>query len=62
MVIALNNSTPGAGFVREVAFALASVASKADPASGRERPLVELPWSVDQAMAKMNELGICPKA
>ncbi|KRE31009.1 hypothetical protein ASG80_00445 [Agromyces sp. Soil535] len=62
VVIALNNSTPGAGFVREVAFALASVASKADPASGRERPLVELPWSVDQAMAKMNELGICPKA
>jgi len=62
VVVALNNSTPGPDFVREVAFALASVASKADPASGRERPLVELPWSVDQAVAKMQELGICPKA
>ncbi len=62
VVVALNNSTPGADFVRETAFALASIASKANPADGRERPLVELPWSADQATAKMQELGICPKA
>ena len=48
--------------MRETAFALASIASKADAAEGRERPLNELPWSVDQAMANMQALGICPKA
>lgn len=62
VVVALNNSTPGAGFVREVAFALASIASKAEPAAGGERPLIELPWSVDQATARMQELSVCPKA
>ena len=51
VVVALNNSTSGADFVREVAFALASLGSKAAPAEGRELPLVELPWSVDQATA-----------
>jgi D-alanyl-D-alanine carboxypeptidase len=60
VVVALNNSTSGAEFVREVAFALASLASKAAPAEGRELPLVELPWSVDQATAKMQELAKCP--
>ena len=62
VVVALNNSTSGAGFVREAAFALASLASKAAPTGGGERPLIELPWSADQATAKMQELGICPKA
>ena len=62
VVVALNNSTAGADFVRETAFALASLASKASPVDGRERPLVELPWSVDQSTARMQELGICPKA
>lgn len=60
VVVALNNSTSGADFVREVAFALASLGSKAAPAEGRELPLVELPWSVDQATAKMLELAKCP--
>jgi D-alanyl-D-alanine carboxypeptidase len=62
VVVSLNNSTPGPDFVRETAFALASIASKADAAEGRKRPLTELPWSVDQAMANMQALGICPKA
>ncbi|MDR6905903.1 D-alanyl-D-alanine carboxypeptidase [Agromyces sp. 3263] len=62
VVVALNNSTPGPDFVRETAFALASIASKADAAEGRKRPLTELPWSVDQATANMQALGICPKA
>jgi D-alanyl-D-alanine carboxypeptidase len=60
VVVALNNSTSGSDFVREVAFALASLGSKATPADGRELPLVELPWSVDQATAKMLELAKCP--
>ncbi len=62
VVVALNNSTPGADFVREVAFAMASIASKAEPTSGRERPLVELPWSVEQAIARMHEHAVCPRA
>lgn len=60
VVVALNNSTSGAEFIREVAFALASISSKAAPAPERERPLVELPWSVEQASAKMQELAKCP--
>lgn len=61
VVVALNNSTSGAEFVREVAFALASIGSKAEPAPERERPLVELPWSVEQAAARMQELAKCPR-
>ena len=61
VVVALNNSTSGAGFVREVAFALTSIASKADPAADRKRPLVELPWSLEQASARMQELAKCPR-
>lgn len=61
VVVALNNSTSGAEFVREVAFALASVASKAAAAPGHEQPLVELPWSIDQASARMQELAKCPR-
>ena len=62
VVVALNNSTSGADFVREVAFALASLASKADAAVDRERPMMELPWSVEQARARMQELAKCPPA
>lgn len=62
VVVALNNSTPGGEFVRQVAFALASLASKAEPAAGGERPLIELPWSVDQATTRMQELSVCPTA
>ncbi|MFB9308143.1 D-alanyl-D-alanine carboxypeptidase [Agromyces hippuratus] len=60
VVVALNNSTSGGAFVREVAFALASLASKAPPAAEHEQPLVELPWSFEQATTKMNELATCP--
>lgn len=60
VVIALNNSSSGAEFVRQVAFALASIGSKAQPASDRELPLVELPWSLEQATANMEQLAVCP--
>jgi D-alanyl-D-alanine carboxypeptidase len=60
VVVALNNSTSGPDFVREVAFALASIASKADAAPDHERPMVELPWSLDQANANMAALAKCP--
>lgn len=60
VVIALNNSTSGAEFVREAAFALASAGSKAEPGENREQPIVELPWSYEQATEKMTELAACP--
>lgn len=61
VVVALNNSTSGADFAREAAFALASLASKATAAAEREQPLVELPWSFEQATTKMRELAKCPR-
>ncbi|BDZ54845.1 serine hydrolase domain-containing protein [Agromyces marinus] len=60
VVVALNNSTSGEAFVREAAFALASIASKAPAVEDRERPLVELPWSFDQAVQRMTETAACP--
>ncbi|WP_332062458.1 serine hydrolase domain-containing protein [Agromyces sp. CCNWLW203] len=61
VVIALNNSTSGGDFAREAAFALASLASKAAPAPEHEQPVVELPWSFEQATTRMQELAVCPK-
>ncbi|MGR0318634.1 serine hydrolase domain-containing protein [Agromyces sp. ZXT2-3] len=60
VVLALNNSTGGEKLVREAAFALASIASKAAPAEGGERPLVELPWSLEQATQRMTDAAPCP--
>ena len=60
VVIALNNSTSGGDFAREAAFALASLASKASAAPEHEQPMVELPWSYEQATTKMHELAKCP--
>ncbi|GAA4378609.1 serine hydrolase domain-containing protein [Agromyces bauzanensis] len=60
VVVALNNSTSGADFVREVAFGVASIASKAEAAPEHERPMIELPWSIDQVSARMQELAKCP--
>ena len=62
VVVVLNNSTPPPEFVREVAFALASIGSKSAAVDGREAPLVELPWSLEQATAKMQELAPCAGA
>ncbi|MRG59046.1 serine hydrolase [Agromyces sp. CFH 90414] len=59
VVVALNNSSSGADFVRETAFALASLASKLPPADGETQPLIELPWSIDQAKEKMSQLARC---
>ena len=59
VVLALNNSTGGTTLVREGAFALASVASKAAPADERTQPLVELPWSYEQATQRMTEASPC---
>jgi D-alanyl-D-alanine carboxypeptidase len=59
VVISLNNSSAGEAFVREAAYALASVAAKAPAAGGETAPLVELPWSAEQAAAGMQQLARC---
>ncbi|WP_308797994.1 serine hydrolase domain-containing protein [Agromyces silvae] len=59
VVVSLNNSSSGHDFVRETAFAIASIASKTPAASGESQPLVELPWSLDQAKQRMQELSRC---
>ncbi|UOE43323.1 serine hydrolase domain-containing protein [Agromyces larvae] len=60
VVIVLNNSTSGAAFVREAAFAFASLGSKATPVADEERPLIELPWSAEQATEQLHALARCP--
>ncbi len=60
VILALNNSTGGEVLVREAAFALASIASKASPEEGRDLPLVELPWSLEQATQRMTDAAPCP--
>ncbi|GAA1058985.1 serine hydrolase domain-containing protein [Agromyces bracchium] len=60
VILALNNSAGGELLVREAAFALASIASKAAPAEGRDLPLVELPWSLEQATQRMTDAAPCP--
>lgn len=60
VVLALNNSTSGSALVREAAFALASIGSKAGATEGREQPLVELPWSFEQATQRMTDAAVCP--
>lgn len=60
VVVALNNSTSGSELVREAAFALASVASKATAPDEEAPPLIELPWSYEQAVERMTAAAACP--
>lgn len=59
VVVALNNSSAGAGFARELAQQLASIASKA-PAKAGKKAVVALPWSEEQAVAAMKAAAVCP--
>jgi D-alanyl-D-alanine carboxypeptidase len=62
VVVMLNNSNAGAGFVEDLAQRLASVVSKV-PASGNETaPLLELPWSEDQTVQAMQAAAVCQSA
>ncbi|WP_345762649.1 serine hydrolase domain-containing protein [Diaminobutyricibacter sp. McL0608] len=61
VVVALNNSSAGAGFARELAQQLASIASKA-PAKAGEKAIVALPWSEAQAVAAMKAAAVCQPA
>jgi D-alanyl-D-alanine carboxypeptidase len=60
VVVALNNSTPGAAFARALAQRLASIASKV-PAETKGAKVVEsLPWSEQQMTDEMKKAAPCP--
>ncbi len=61
VVVALNNSSAGAPFARELAQQLASIASKA-PAKAGTKTIVALPWSEAQAVAGMKAAAVCQPA
>ncbi|RGE19150.1 serine hydrolase [Leucobacter sp. wl10] len=52
VVVALNNSSAGAGFVKALALQLASVS--ADAGAGPQ-----LPWSADEQVAALGKLAVC---
>lgn len=60
VIVALNNSSSDAALVREAAFALASIASKTTAPGEEAPPLIELPWSLEQAMERMTAAAVCP--
>ncbi|MCK8610027.1 serine hydrolase domain-containing protein [Agromyces sp. C10] len=60
VVVALNNSSSGGTLAREAAFALASIASKATASGEETPPLIELPWSYEQAVERMTAAAVCP--
>ncbi|MGR0218762.1 serine hydrolase domain-containing protein [Agromyces sp. ZXT2-6] len=60
VIVALNNSSSGQELVREAAFALASIASKATEPGAETPPLIELPWSFEQAVERMTAAAVCP--
>lgn len=63
VVIAVNDSAPGANFARLVALELASIGSKAPAATGQKAPTISLPWSVAQVQEVVpHETGCHAKA
>lgn len=60
IVVALNNSTPGAGFAQALAQRLASIASKVPAATKGAKVVEALPWSEQQAVDAMTTSAPCP--
>lgn len=59
VVVMLNDSSAGAAFAQTLAMQLASIASKAPAAKGTA-PVLALPWSQQQAAAKLASIAVCP--
>lgn len=59
VAVMLNNSTAGKGFARQLAMQLASIAAMAPAAQGETAPLLELPWSAEQAVAALQAGAVC---
>jgi D-alanyl-D-alanine carboxypeptidase len=59
IVVMLNNSTVGGGYIQLLGMQLASIASKA-PAKSGTAPVIALPWSLKQTQDAMATNAICP--
>lgn len=59
VAVMLNNSTAGKGFAQQLAMQLASIGSKAPAAGGGSAPVIELPWSAEQAAGAMQAAAVC---
>lgn len=60
VVVALNNSTPGAGFAQALAQRLASIASKLPADQKGAKVVAALPWSEQQTVEAMTKAAPCP--
>lgn len=60
IVVALNNSTPGAGFAQALVERLASIVSKVPAVQKGAKTVASLPWSEGQATAEMKASAPCP--
>lgn len=60
VVVALNNSTPGAGFAQALAQRLASIASKLPAEQKGAKVVPALPWSEQQMVEAMTRAAPCP--
>jgi D-alanyl-D-alanine carboxypeptidase len=60
VVVALNNSTPGAGFAQALAQRLASIASKLPADQKGAKVVASLPWSEQQTVEAMTKAAPCP--
>jgi D-alanyl-D-alanine carboxypeptidase len=59
IVVMLNNSNAGAGFVQHLAQRLAAIVSKEPAAGTQQAPQFELPWSEDQMVQAMQAGAVC---
>lgn len=60
IVVALNNSTAGAGFAQALAERLASIVSKVPADTKGAKVVSALPWSEQQAVDTMTKAAACP--
>lgn len=60
VVVALNNSTPGAGFAQALAQRFASIASKVPAVEKGAKVVAALPWSEEQTVDAMTKSAPCP--
>lgn len=60
VVVTINNSRASADLVRNLAWELAAIASKAPAASGRTAPQAGLPWTAEDMAAQIAAAAVCP--
>lgn len=62
VVAVLNNSTASPALVRDLAWQLAAIASKAAPAAEQTAPEFGLPWTAEQYGDEITQLAVCQPA